>query len=142
MKALFFFLFCVCIFPTLGFAAETALTVTTISETAALIPYESVDTTNGNKAFNPNGDLILLILNGGASEGTVTLTAQQTSTSKAGYGTLTKPDNTISFTSGQKKMVGPLPMKAYNDSSGYVILSFSGDASADFDVAAVRVVPQ
>lgn len=123
--------------PALG--AETALTVTTLSETSAAIPYEDMDTANGNSAANLNGDVFFLFYNAsGSDSATVTITAQNTSKSVPGWGTLTKSDNSVSLSNGDRKMVGPFRSTAWNDSSGNIILAVSGDASADVDVAALR----
>ena len=122
------------------FAAETAFTVTSLSETVAAISYESVDTTNGNSASNPNGDLFLLLYNAsGADAATVTITAQSTTKTVAGWGTLAKSDNVITMALGTRKMVGPFRKTAWNDSSGNVIITTTGDASGSVDVAALRV---
>lgn len=124
---------------TVAYAAETALTVTEITETSAAIPYENVDATNGNSAANRNGDVFFLIYNAGADTNVVTITAQNTSKDVAGWGTLTKSDNTVSLTAGQRKMVGPFRSRPWNDSSGNIILSYSGDSSSDIDIAALRI---
>lgn len=139
MNYLKLFLLSLC-FSVVATAAETAVTVTTLSETAAAIPYESVDTTNGNSAANLNGDVFFLLYNADAADSAVvTFTAQQTSKTVAGYGTLTKANLAVTLTALQRQMVGPFRSRAWNNSSGNIIFNVTGDASGDVDVAALRV---
>jgi len=122
--------------------AETNLAVTTISETSAEFAELTNDTTNGNKMANPNGDLFVVLYNSGADTNTATFTAQRTSKDVPGYGTMTKANNTVSLTTGQRKIVGPFRSSAWNDSSGYVILNYSGTSSNAIKVSPLRVPVQ
>lgn len=120
--------------------AETALTVNNVSETAQALPFESGDEPNGNSAANHNGDVFFILRNDdGSNSGVVTFTAQQTSKSVSGYGPLTKDDLAVTLTAGQQQIVGPFPARAWNNSSGLVILAFSGTASASISVATMRI---
>jgi len=137
--ALSFFIVALLI-PVFANAAETALTVTDVSETSAAVPFTDADQANGNKAINRNGDIFFILKNSHVSDSaTVTVTAQKTSKVIPGFGTMTKANNTVSLAAGAEKIVGPFRATAWNDASGYVILSFSGDASASVTVAAMRV---
>lgn len=126
-----------------AFAVETALTVTRLTETSVLLPYENSDDVNGNSASNRTGDVFLAISlpSGAAGTATVTITAQNTSKEVVGYGVLTKADNVISMGLGEEKVVGPFPPRSWNDSSGNLIISYTGTGAADVDIAALRAIP-
>jgi len=122
--------------------AETNLAVTTISETSAVLADLTNDTTNGNKLANPNGDLFVVLYNGGADTNTATFTAQKTSHSVPGYGTMTKSNNTVTLLTGARQIVGPFRSSAWNNSTGYVILNFAGTSSNAIKVSPLRVPVQ
>lgn len=122
-------------------AVETALTVTEISETPILLPYENADNSNGNSFSNRSGDVFLSLLlpTGSAGSATVTVTAQTTSTEVPGFGVLTKADLVVALSVGEEKIVGPFPSQSWNDNSGNVILAITGTGASDVDFAALRI---
>lgn len=127
--------------PVNALGVETALTVTEISETPILLPYENADNSNGNSFSNRSGDafLSLLLPVGSAGSATVTVTAQTTSTEVPGFGVLTKSDLVVALAVGEEKIVGPFPAQAWNDNSGNVILAITGTGASDVDFAALRI---
>lgn len=126
-----------------SFAVETALTVTPLTETAIDLPFEDADNVNGNSVSNRTGDVFLTLFlpSGAAGTATVTLTAQTTSTTVPGFGPMTKADLVIALALGEEKVVGPFSVGAWNNSTGNLILSFTGTGASDVDVAALRAIP-
>jgi len=130
--------------PSLCFAVETALTVTELSETAIIAPFENADNANGNSYQNRTADasILLLLPVGSAGTATVTITAQNTvNPNVPGWGPLTKADIVVALNVGEQKLLGPLAVNAWNDSNGDVIISYAGTGAADVDVAVVRANP-
>ena len=118
-------------------AAPTTLSVVTLSETAASLAASSADTTNGNQIRNRTCDLFLVLENIDESDSaTVTVAASGSSFTVPGVGATTKSNASVSLSATQKKHIGPFRCKGWNDSSGYVQLTYSGVASS-----AVRVSP-
>lgn len=119
-----------------------ALTVQSLGETALDVGgnLENADSGSGDTAANPNGQLYLYMENndGSANSATVTITAQKTSKDVPGWGSLTKSDITVSLADGEAKMVGPLPKTPYNNSSGNVAISYTGDGAASVDIIALE----
>lgn len=110
-----------------AYAVPTALTVVTQSETAAAFADNAADTSNGNKIFNASCDVVLLLRNTHATNSsTATITAQATSVNIPGYGLMTKANNAVVLAAGAVKHVGPLPCGSWNDSSGYVQVTYTG----------------
>lgn len=70
-----------------------------------------------------------------ANGSTVTITAQRTSTSVNGYGTLDISDITISVSEGDSYVIAPT--LAYNNDNGRIELSYSGDTT-DLDVGVFK----
>lgn len=129
--------------PKKSFAVETALTVTRLSETAVLFPYQNADSANGNSIQNRTGDVFLAVKvpSGGAGSATVTIVAQNTTNTVPGWGPLTKANLAVALTVGQEKLVGPFPARAWNNSAGNMIVTYSGAGAADVDIAALRAIP-
>lgn len=126
-----------------SFGVETSLSVTRLTETSILLPYENADNANGNSVSNRTGDVFLALLlpSGSAGSATVTLTAQTTSTEVPGFGPMTKSDLVIALAIGEEKVVGPFAVGSWNNSSGNLILSYAGTGASDVDVAALRALP-
>lgn len=124
-----------------AFASPTALTVQVASETAASLNEQSCDSVNGNYVPNTNGDVALVLYNSdNSNSATVTVTAQKTTfTNVKGYGPLTKSSLAVSLATGARKIVGPFPAGAWNDSNGRVQLTFSGSGASSVKVAPIRV---
>ena len=126
------------------YAVETSLTITNVNEVSPLLmPFENADNVNGNSLSNRTADifLVLFLPSGAAGSAVVTLTAQNTSTEVPGFGVMTKADLVVSLNVGEEKLVGPFPTRSWNNSSGNVILSYSGTGASDVDVAALRATP-
>lgn len=129
--------------PKLSFAVPTALTVTRSSETAVAIPYQNSDATNGNSISNRTGDVFLLlrIPTGSAGAANVTVVAQNTTNVVPGWGPLTKANLVVGLAVGEEKLVGPFPARAWNNSNGEIVLTYTGGGSNDVDIAAIRAIP-
>lgn len=123
------------------FAAPTTLTVQELSETEYTQSLTTVDTTNGNRVLNPNGDIFFILSNPGGSSASVVFDAASSSVEVPGYGPLTKADLTVSLGATTTKLVGPFAKRAWNDSSGYVQLTFTGAGSNSVAVKALKLKP-
>lgn len=126
---------------TVVFAAPTTLTVQELSETEYTQSLTTVDTTNGNRVLNPNGDIFFILSNPGGSSASVVFDAASSSVEVPGYGPLTKADLTVSLGATTTKLVGPFAKRAWNDSSGYVQLTFTGAGSNSVAVKALKLKP-
>jgi hypothetical protein len=110
--------------------APTTLSIVTVSDTAAAFADGAADTGNGNQIKNSMCDVVLLLHNSHASSSsTVTVVAQGTSVDIPGFGLMTKANASITLAAGAKKVIGPLRCRTWNDSSGYVQLTYSGSGT-------------
>lgn len=125
----------------LAFGAPTALTVQELSETAYTQSLTAADTANGNKVSNPNGDVFMILSNAGGVSADVVFDAAASSVEVPGYGPLAKSDLTVSLGATTTKLVGPFAKRAWNDSSGFVQLTFTGAGSNSVTVKALRLKP-
>ncbi len=102
------------------------LSVTTITRAAADLTAIAVaaDAAKSDKFLN-TGLQFLYINNGGGSPITVTLTYGVGGTIDG----QSLPNRTISVTNGHAVLVGPFPTNLYNDSSGYMNISYSAVTS-------------
>ena len=92
----------------------------------------------GGDAFeNTGGNVMVHVKNGGASSRTVTVTAQQTSSSVRGFGTMTKANVAVAIPAGEDRFIGPFPRSAFNDAAGKVQLTYS--SQTDLTLAALRL---
>ncbi len=94
----------------------------------------------GGDVFANDGRTILLIDNQSGGALTVTVTAQETSTTKPGYGSVTKADVVQSVEANSVDIMGPFPKTAFNNSSGQVAVTYSGVGS--LGVAAIKILPR
>lgn len=85
---------------------------------------------NDNRTF-------LAVANASGGSITVTITAQDTTETVPGFGTVTKSNGGGSVANGATKLFGPFPAAAYNNSSGQVSVTYSGTTSVT--VAAFKV---
>lgn len=83
----------------------------------------------GGDQFLNTGRERLIVHNGDASAKTVTITAQSTSATLSGYGTVTKADTALSVAAGAVAVIGPFPKPAFNDVSGYAQITYSATTS-------------
>lgn len=123
------------------FAVPTTLTVQELSETEYTQSLTAVDTTNGNRVSNPNGDIFFILSNPGGVSGSVVIDAVSSSVEVPGYGPLTKADLTVALGATTTKLIGPFAKRAWNDSSGYVQLTFTGTGSNSLTVKALKLKP-
>ena len=93
----------------------------------------------GGDVFANNGRTCFLIVNGGGGAVVVTATAQDTSTTKDGFGALTKADAVQSVEAGTSDLLGPFPKSAFNNTSGQVAIGYDGVTSVS--VAAISINP-
>lgn len=90
----------------------------------------------GGDVFPNDGKTYVAVTNGSGGSITVTITAQTTSTSKDGFGPVTKADGGGSVADGATDIFGPFPSGAFNNSSGQVEVEYSSATSVT--VAAFR----
>lgn len=112
------------------------LAVTTVTE-AGVLDSLSAAAGGGDAIPGNNGDIILAVNNGGGGSITVTITAQQTGAQAPGMGQLTKANGGGSVTNGTRRLFGPFPPLAFNDTNGKVQITYSGVTSVT--VGAYRV---
>jgi len=91
----------------------------------------------GGDVFPNDGKTLFIIHNEDASAATVTATAQNTATTKTGFGPVTKADAVQSVEATSVDVMGPFPITAFNNGSGQVAITYSSVTS--MSVAAVRV---
>lgn len=92
----------------------------------------------GGDQFANNGKVLLWLKNTDGSTATVTVTAQQASVSKPGFGSLTKSNAavTVPATTGER-VLGPFPIDAFNNSSGNCLITY--DSVTALTVAVIRL---
>jgi hypothetical protein len=112
------------------------LTVQDVVE-AGIVPSYDAAAGGGDTFDNPNGDVLLHVKNGGGGSINVTITAQQTTVKKSGFGDVTAGNLVVAVGAGAEKMIGPFPTLKYNNSASEVAVGYSGVTSVT--VAAVRV---
>lgn len=113
------------------------LTVQQSTESGAVLTFASCGA-GGDVADNTAGTTFLLIKNANASDRTVTITAQNTSTTKSGFGTLTKEDATYTISQDEQVVIGPFAPYAFNNASNQIAITY--DAVTDLTIAAVKLV--
>lgn len=91
----------------------------------------------GGDQFKNDGRTFLLVLNEDASGITVTVTAQATAFSDALMGPATKSDGGGAVAAGKAALFGPFKQAAFNDSSGFVQVTYSAVTSVT--VAAIKM---
>lgn len=121
-------------------AVETAITVQTVSETA-VTPTASTgaaDESNGFSVANLSCDVMLLVDNTTAATATVTIT-KQNSPIVPGFGPITKSNVTVSLSAAvERKIVGPFPCQAFNNSSGSIVGTITGTNAANVAISPFR----
>ena len=112
--------------------AETLLSTQTVTSTAAALTFSDADTTNNNYYVNTGCEIVEMV-NGGASEATVTVATGATMDGNA------IADKTITLSAGERNHIVLKRTDIYNDTSGNVILTCTGDGAADVDFAVFRI---
>ncbi len=92
---------------------------------------------SGGDVFANDGRTILAIHNESGGALTVTVTAQETTTTKSGFGDLTKADAVQSVEATSVDIMGPFPKTAFNNSSNQCAVTYSGVGS--LSVAAIKI---
>ena len=95
--------------------------------------------TAGGDVMPNDGKTLLLVLNIHASLArTVTVTAQDTTATAAGFGAVTKADAVQAVETATLDVLGPFPTTAFNNASAQAVVTYS-DSADSLTVAAVRV---
>lgn len=115
-------------------SANTTLTAQEVSETPYTLSWSAADVASGHQVANPNGDVFLLF--GATGTASVTIDSPTESFEIPGYGTVTKADTSLNMSDGKRVLIGPFRTRAWNNSSGFVLWSYSGIASASVLVKA------
>ena len=80
----------------------------------------------GGDAFVNDGNKIIHVLNGSGGDLTLTVTAQKTTATKPGFGSLTKSNVAVVITAAEERFIGPFPTSAFNDGNGLAQITYSG----------------
>jgi hypothetical protein len=78
------------------------------------------------------------VKNGGSSSVTLTFPAQTTALTVSEYGTLSLTDYSVTVAAGDETMAGPFPHLRFDDSSGFVHVTY--DQTGSITVAAIKVL--
>lgn len=122
-----------------SFAFGAALTVQQVSETPAAITYANANSGGTDTCANKDGKVFVHFKNTGESSASAIISAIATSRTVPGYGPLTKANLTVTLTAAQDKVVGPLTTGAWVNSSGNIVITYSGAGAADVSVACLRL---
>lgn len=114
-----------------------ALTIQSIGEAGLEATYAAASGGGDTIADDGTQRTFLHVRNGGVSDVTVTITAQNTSRSVPGMGTMTKSNIAVVVTAGEERFIGPFAPDAYKNASGNVEVSYSGVTSVT--VAALKL---
>lgn len=125
----------------MALAVPTIKTVQEISETPFTQANVTVDSVNGDRFYNPNGDVFLVLNNPGASAGDFVIASQALSVDVPGYGPVVKSNLTVTVAAGVTKIVGPFAKRAWNNSDGYLTVTYSGAGAATLAIKAYRLKP-
>lgn len=79
--------------------------------------------------FINTGREMIHIKNADASDTTITVTAQKSSTTKKGFGAVAKSDSVVVVTAGEERFIGPFPTTAFNDGNGKAQVTYSSVTS-------------
>ena len=93
----------------------------------------------GDVVTNTDGKTLLHVKNPGASSATVTVTAQVSSTTKPGFGTVSRANIVASLAAGEEAFLGPFPTSAFNNASGQISITYGGAGATDVDIAALKL---
>lgn len=113
------------------------LTRQDITEAGLEASYASA-ASGGDQVAN-DGRTVLHVKNAGGAARTVTVTAQDSSESVPGFGTMTRADIAVAVPDAGDRFIGPLPLEAFNDAAGNIQISYS--AVTGVTIAALRLPP-
>lgn len=113
----------------------------TVSDSAAALEptYANADTASGDLVTNTDGKTLLLVKNPGSSTATVTVTAQVASTTKPGFGTVSRANIVATLSAGEAAVMGPFPIDAFNTGAGNISISYGSAGAPDVDTAALKL---
>jgi hypothetical protein len=115
------------------------LSIQTVVE-AGITPSFAAVAAGGDVATNTGREMIYLVNSSGSNSYTVTVTAQNASATKPGFGTMTKSNAAVSVGTSARKMIGPFPVGAFNNTTGQIAITYTGSAPAtDLTIAVVRI---
>ncbi len=92
---------------------------------------------SSSDTFPNDGKTIVILFNDDVGASTVTVTAQDTTATGAGFGAVTKADAVQVVEADTSDVMGPFPISAFNNASAQVAIGFS--ATTSFTIAVVRV---
>ncbi len=98
-------------------------TLTVVSAVVTGAVYTPVAAAAGGDVFPNDGNTRLLVINGGGGSINVVATPQNT------VNGLTLSAVTVAVAAGASKVIGPFPPQYFNNSSGQVVLTYSGVTS-------------
>lgn len=111
-----------------------AITIQDLVRSGLEATYASAN--SGGDTFANDGKTFFHVKNGSGGDITVTFTAQVTSTTKPGFGTLSMSSVAVVVTAGEERLIGFFEPAIFNNASGAVAVSYSGVTS--LTVAAIR----
>lgn len=112
--------------------AETALTPVVSAVAGIALGATAIDSSNGNK-FTNDGKKLFYIKNAGSGSVTATFTTQATIEGEP------IADRAVAVANGAEKIIGPFNPSIYNNSSGVVIVSYTG-AGGDLALTTSSVI--
>lgn len=112
------------------------ITAVNTSDSGADIAFTAA--AGGGDQFLNAANTVLLVKNEDASSKDVTITAQSTSVNTPGYGPTTKADTVHTVAAGETAIIGTFGSRAFNDSSGYVQITYSAVTSVS--VAVLKII--
>lgn len=132
MQKLFLVLFLV---AGVAYGVPTTLSIVNVSASGTSLADNTADTSNGDRVLNPGGDVFFIIRNTHASNSsTVTFVTPTAAPVIPGWGAVARASLAVTLAAGEVKHVGPFRSNLWNDTSGYVQLTYSG-------TGAVKVSP-
>lgn len=108
----------------------TTITYQQVVRTGLEETTEAADGTNGNQFAN-DGRMVLHVINGGGSPINVTIATPNQ------VDGLAISDQVVAVTNAEERFIGPFPPGIYNDSDGYVQVTYSSATSVT--VALLRI---
>ena len=94
---------------------------------------------SGDEFDNTGKEVLIFVNDHGSASYNITITVQDSSVEDPQYGTLTKTFTAKACAAGSRTIVGPFPVKAYNDSDGHVNITYSATPTT-MKVAAVKIL--
>lgn len=104
-----------------------ALSIQSIVETGIVPSFTAA--AGGGDTFVNDGNVYLHVKNGGGGSITVGITAQKTSATVPGRGTLTKANGGGAVAAGAEKLFGPFPPTSFNNASGQCAVTYTAVTS-------------